>query len=67
MVWVQLLSIAEEFVTRLSFDDLNNIAKIANPETRKILTAFEKRLREWRISLAPGIMHGMQTFPQAFP
>ena len=63
VAWVQLMNISEELATVLSYDDLNKIAKIANPETRNELKGFAKRLGEWRVGLDPGIINGLQPSP----
>ena len=66
LVWVRLSRITEEITTALSFDDLGKGAEIASPQTQKVFRSLEERLMEWRSSLAPEILNGLQKVaPQA--
>ena len=50
--WTRLLMIADEISTAFAYDDPGAIASIVDVKTQLMIGAFEKRLTEWRRSVA---------------
>jgi hypothetical protein len=48
IAWIRLWMIGEEIGTALSYDDPGDTASLLDATTQLMVTAFEKRLTEWR-------------------
>jgi hypothetical protein len=55
---VKLQKITEEFSSALSLDDPDDTTLVLDSRTQLTVKAFERRLKEWRMSLSPEITNG---------
>ncbi|CAG8962092.1 hypothetical protein HYFRA_00005135 [Hymenoscyphus fraxineus] len=48
VAWAKLFQVCEDIVVAFSFDDLGNIADLAEPRVQIMLNGFQQRLLAWR-------------------
>lgn len=55
--WVRLQRIMEQYSTAISWDDPANMGSLAEPRIQYTTSGFHKQLKDWKESLAPGVLN----------